>query len=155
MASTEIKPLEDAIIAKLQADILALKTVKKYQGDFDEENLATLTSLFPAALIYYGGGSLDSKNRGLTGSRRFTIFIADKNARSRTKSREDVYDFLELVPIALEFVSITGYYLELSSETMIYHDKYMTIYAQEYSYELKGRPSSRAPATYLDRRWKK
>ena len=155
MPSTEIKPLEDAIIAKLQSDILSLKTIKRYQGDFDTENLATLTSLFPAALIYYGGGSLGSKNRDLTGSRRFTIFLADKNARSRTKAREDIYDFLELVPVALMFTSIAGYYLELSGETMIYHDKYITIYAQDYSYELEGRTSSRAPGTYLERRWKK
>lgn len=155
MTSTEIAPLETAIIEKLKTDILALKTVKRYQGDFDADNLATITSLFPAALIHYGGGSLNSRNKGQAGSRRFTIFLAAKNERSHTKSREDIYDFLESVPAAIQFTAIAGYYLELSGETPIYHDKYMTIYAQDYSYEIKGRTSSRAPGTYLDRRWKK
>jgi len=149
MGSSTIEALEDALITKLRASISSLKTVKRYQGDFDVENLASITGLWPCALILYGGATLEWKNRGRTGTARLTIFLGYKNPYSKTAARVLDYDLLEGVPAAIDHVLLGGYYLDPTGETMIYHDNDITIYAQEYKYEIKGRVSSRASGEFL------
>jgi len=154
--TTKIEELEDAVIALIESSLLAIKTVKRYQGDFDSEGLAGLRYLLPCALVLYGGSSFARKNQALTGARRITIFLGAKNLRSVTAARVDAYSLLEDVPSVLDHVELvvtgTSYYLDLISETMIYHDKNLTIYGQDYEYSLKGRASSRASGSFLANR---
>jgi len=154
--TTKIEELEDAVIALIKAELPSINTVKRYQGDFDAEGLSGLRYILPCALILYGGGSFSRVNQALTGTRRLTIFLGAKNLRSVTAARIDAYSLLEDVPGVLDHVklSVTGtfYYLDLLSETMIYHDKNLTIYGQDYEYTLVGRASARTSGSFLANR---
>lgn len=154
--NTKIEELEDAAIALIKAELPSIKTVKRYQGDFDTEGLSELRYILPCALVLYGGGSFSRKNQALTGTRRLTIFLGAENLRSVTAARVDAYSLLEDVSDLLNHVSLavtgTNYYLDLLSETMIYYDKNLTIYGQDYEYVLQGRVSARASGSFLANR---
>jgi len=151
--TTKIEELEDAVIALIKAELPEIHTVKRYQGDFDAEGLSALKGLLPCALILYGGASYGRRNQALTGTRRLTVFLGARNLRSTTAARVDAYSLLEDVPGVIDHVAlaVTGatYYLDLLSETMIYHDGNMTIYAQDYEYPLHGRSDSRACGSFI------
>jgi len=154
--TTKIEELEDAVIALIKAELPAIITVKRYMGDFDEEGLSELRNMLPCALLLYGGGSFARRNQALAGTRRLTVFLGAKNLRSVTAARVDAYSLLEDVPGVIDHVELavtgTSYFLDLLGETMIYHDKFLTIYAQDYEYPLQGRSDARASGSFLANR---
>jgi len=154
--TTKIEELEDALIALIKSSLTYIKTVKRYQGDFDPEGFSQLTNILPCALILYGGGTFVRKNQALTGTRRLTIFLGAKDLSSTVASRIDAYTLLEDVPNTINHVelAVTGasYYLDLLSETMVYHDGNITIYAQDYEYALHGRADARKCGGFLANR---
>jgi len=144
-----LEDLEDLVIAHIKANVASIKTCRKYQGDFDEESLTKLRGLFPCALVLYGGGSFIRRNKTLTGSRGLTIFLGAKDLRGTDKSRMGTYEIIEDITEALDHETFGEYILDLASESLVYHDKSMTICAQEYKYELKGRTSSRQYSSFI------
>jgi len=147
--SSKIRDLEIGILNKLKSECPEIKTFKQYQGDFDRESLTEIRSLTPFALILYAGGVFRRRNQALTGTKRMTLFLGCKNLRGEIPSKMGAYELLDLVTPILDHVTISGYTLNLTDERMIYHDKNLSIFGQEYSFELEGRSAARAAGTFI------
>jgi len=135
-----IKEIENGFIGALTAQVPSLKTVRGYNGDFDdvsEETLGQLILQFPAALVFYsasvGERSGSRRQRTLT----YGVVLAGKSLRGEgdPSMRQGLYDLLEDVRNALD-----GSTLELAirplywqRDRLLFHSAAFSVYAQEYT----------------------
>ena len=135
---SSISDIEELIITQIETDLPDIPTVRQYDGDFDTESLTDLTGLFPCILILFSGSGFSRKD--LTGDRRITVFVGSQSLRKDDYSPEEgVYELFDDVRASLDHKELTSaaagtIILELATEALVYHDAYLSIGAQSYSY---------------------
>jgi phage gp37-like protein len=137
------KEIEQAIITEIDENIAAFKTVRGYNGDFDdvtEETLPQIVKLFPAALVIYDGSEFERSGGRLQRNARFAVILADKSLRGEADPtiRRGLYDLLDTVQAQLN-----GNDLDLDiapfrvvRERLLFHSSVISVYAQEYETDI-------------------
>jgi phage gp37-like protein len=138
-----IKQIEQALIDEIKDNIPAFKTVRGYNGDFDditEEAIAALIKLFPAALVIYDGSDFERSGERLQRNCTFGLILADKSLRGSTDAtrREGLYDLLDVVLAQLDDNNLDQDItpLRIVRERLLFHSSVMSVYAQEYKTDI-------------------